>query len=97
MFNVLPHYVDSHGLKGGAVGIALFILVYALFVIGYTIMSIGGASTISSALTNDPKQRPFVTFITTTYQRVGPMLMNTILAFTILPKHNNEYNVAPFE
>ncbi|MCR5145285.1 MAG: MFS transporter [Lachnospiraceae bacterium] len=93
MFNVLPHYVDNHGLKGGAVGIVLFIVVYALFVIGYTIMSIGGASTISSALTNDPKQRPFVTFITTTYQRVGPMLMNTILAFTILPKHNNEYNV----
>lgn len=94
MFNVLPHFVENNNLKGGAAGIAMFILVYAFFVVGYTILTIGGASTISSALTNDPKQRPFVTFITTTYQRVGPMLMNTILAFTILPKYNNEYNVA---
>lgn len=71
----------------------MFCLVYALFVIGYTIMSIGGASTISSALTNDPKQRPFVTFVTTVYQYIGPILVNTILAFAVLPKYDNQYNV----
>lgn len=56
-------------------------------------MSIGGASTISSALTNDPKQRPFVTFVTTVYQYIGPILVNTILAFAVLPKYDNQYNV----
>lgn len=87
MFRILA------GKFSGVAGIVVFCLVYALFVIGYTIMSIGGASTISSALTNDPKQRPFVTFVTTVYQYIGPILVNTILAFAVLPKDDNQYNV----
>lgn len=87
MFRILA------GKFSGVAGIVVFCLVYALFVVGYTIMSIGGASTISSALTNDPKQRPFVTFVTTVYQYIGPILVNTILAFAVLPKYDNQYNV----
>ena len=87
MFCVLPGKLD------GALGIVVFILLYALFVIGYTMLSISGSQVIGSALTNDPKQRPFINFFQSIYQYIGPILLNTIVAFAVLPKHDNQYDM----
>ncbi len=77
----------------GVMGIVVYVVTYALFVIGYTILSIGG-TTIPTILTNDPKQRPFMNFAATCYQYLAPMLLTTIMSFTILPRHNNQYDAA---
>ena len=87
MFNLLANKFV------GVLGIVVYCVIYALFVIGYTTLSIG-TTTIPTIVTNDPKQRPFMLFISTVYQYLSPMLVNTIMAFTILPRHNNQYNAA---
>ena len=87
MFNLLANKFE------GVLGIVVYCVIYALFVIGYTTLSIG-TTTIPTIVTNDPKQRPFMLFISTVYQYLSPMLVNTIMAFTILPRHNNQYNAA---
>ena len=85
MYNLLANKFD------GVLGIIVFCIVYAAFVVGYTVLSIGGTS-VPTILTNDPKQRPFLNFTATLYQYVAPIATNTIMAFTILPKHDNQYN-----
>ena len=70
----------------------VFVLLYFVWVIGYTFQTSCTRSG-QTVLTNDPKQRPFVTFVTTVYQYIGPILVNTILAFAVLPKYDNQYNV----
>lgn len=87
MFKLLAGKMD------GVAGLIVFCAIFALFVVGYTILSIGGTS-IPTILTNDPKQRPFLNFTATVYQYVAPLLLNTILAFRILPAHNNRYDAA---
>lgn len=87
MFSILVNKFD------GVMGIVVFCLVYAFFVIGYTVLSIGG-TTIPTILTNDPKQRPFMNFTATLYQYLAPLIVNNLMAFTILPRHNNQYDAA---
>lgn len=87
MFNILANKFT------GVVGIIVFCVVYAFFVIGYTILSIGG-TTIPTIVTNDPKQRPFMNFTATVYQYLAPLILNSIMAFAILPRHNQQYDAA---
>ena len=58
MFHILANKFD------GALGVFVYCAHFALFVIGYTILSIG-TTTIPAILTNDPKQRPFMNFAAT--------------------------------
>nr|WP_325258984.1 MFS transporter [uncultured Oscillibacter sp.] len=87
MFNLLANKFT------GVVGIVVFCVVYAFFVVGYTILSIGG-TTIPTIVTNDPKQRPFMNFTATVYQYLAPLILNSIMAFAILPRHNQQYDAA---
>ena len=82
------------GRMSGVPGIVVFVILYALFVIGYTMLSISGSQVIGSALTNDPKQRPFINFFHSVYQYLGPIILNTIVSFAILPRHNDQYDLA---
>lgn len=87
MFFVLPNKFS------GVPGVVVFVIVYFLFVIGYSTMGIG-VTTVPAILTNNPKQRPFLSFTATCYQYLVPMVITTILSFSILPKHNNQYDAA---
>lgn len=87
MFSLLANKFD------GVLGIVVFCVVYAFFVVGYTILSIGG-TTIPTIVTNDPKQRPFMNFTATVYQYLAPLILNSIMAFAILPRHNDQYDAA---
>ena len=87
MFNILANRFS------GAVGLIVYCLHFALFIIGYTILSIG-TTTIPAILTNDPKQRPFMNFTATVYQFSAPIILNALMAFLILPRHGNQYDAA---
>lgn len=87
MFFFLP------GRFEGVPGIVAFVIVYFMFVIGYSTMGIG-VTTVPAILTNNPKQRPFLSFTATVYQYLVPMIITTVLSFKILPKHNNQYDAA---
>ena len=74
-------------LTGGA-GIAYFILCYAIYIIGYTFVSIAGQINMS-ILTNDPKQRPTIGVWSTAYAYLFPMIMGVVASAVILPRFNN--------
>lgn len=84
MFNVLS------GKFTGITGIVVYIILYFLFVLGYSVTSIAGGSSIGVILTNDPKQRPFMQFIQMVYQYLGPIGISNILNLVVLPRYNNQ-------
>lgn len=86
MFNLLA------GKFTGTVGIAVYIILYFLFVIGYTIQSIGGNS-IPTILTNDPVQRPFMNFAQMVWRYAGPIVSSSIITFAVLPRYDNQYSL----
>jgi Na+/melibiose symporter-like transporter len=78
--------------SGKGHGVILFILVYMLYVIGYTMNNVAG-QIISPVLTNDPKQRPLVGVWATIYNYFVPMGISMGITVGILPKYGNEYTV----
>ncbi len=89
---VLIMFSWASGRFTGIAGIIVFILAYVLYIIGYTINGIAGA-TVSIVITNDPTQRPMNGLISTLYSYLTPMLFNNVIAFLILPKYDDQYNV----
>lgn len=80
------------GKFSGVAGVVVFIVMYVLYIIGYTLNGISGA-TVGIVITNDPTQRPMNGLISTLYSYLTPMIFNTILAFFVLPKFDNQYNL----
>ncbi len=90
-FACLLLYKWCTGIFTGVAGVVVFVLIYCLYIIGYTMMNMS-ASTVGNIITNDPTQRPFMNLVGTMYSYLVPMAMNTWLSFAILPKYNNQYN-----
>ncbi len=87
MCNALPIFGEAkEGEASSVVGIILFILVYAIYIIGYTFMSIVGNMS-GNILTNDPKQRPTLSIWSVIYSYLAPMVISAIITVVILPKH----------
>lgn len=82
---------DAMSSKG--FGAAAFILLYALYVIGYTITNMTG-QTLPAIMSNDPRQRPLVGVWTTAFNYVVPMVLSIVLSMVILPMAGGEYNQA---
>ena len=72
----------------GVAGIIYFIICYAIYIIGYTFVSIAGAIN-ANILTNDPKQRPTLSVWNTAYSYLTPMIMSVVASTVILPKFDN--------
>ena len=89
----LTMYVWLAGKLDGLPGLLVYILIYIVHIIGYTVFGIPNAAG-STAITNDPKQRPFLNLVSTAYSYLTPMVLNTIMSFAILPKYDNQYNMA---
>ena len=66
-------------------GVIVFILIYAVYIIGYTFASCTGALT-GNILTNDPKQRPTLGVWSTIYSYLAPMIVAGVISTAILPK-----------
>lgn len=73
-------------------GIVYFIVVYCLYIVGYTITSV--ASNIATpVITNDPKQRPLLARWQNIWTMATMMVLNMVVAALFLPRFNNEYNL----
>ncbi len=89
---VLLMYDWAAGKFTGVAGFVVFIIVYILYIMGYTINGMGGG-TVGIMITNDPTQRSMVGLLSTAYSYLVPMLVGNIMAFLILPKHNDQYDM----
>lgn len=81
------------GKYTGVAGVAWFIGIYVVYIIGYTMMNMSSGA-VGNLITNDPTQRPFMNLIGTLYSYCVPMVFNTIISFAVLPKYDNQYNEA---
>ena len=81
------------GKYTGVAGVAWFIGIYVVYIIGYTMMNMSSGA-VGNLITNDPTQRPFMNLIGTIYSYCVPMVFNTIISFAVLPKYDNQYNAA---
>ena len=82
MCNIFPNF----GFKG-AVGIAMFVLAYAIYILGYTFVGVSTSIT-GNVMTNDPRQRPTLSVWSTAYSYLTPMIMSMVSMAVILPKHD---------
>lgn len=79
-------------VAGKGFGVAVFIILYVVYVIGYTLANMT-AQTIPPLLTNDPKQRPTVGVWTTIVNYMTPMILSIVLNAVVLPKFGGTYNL----
>lgn len=79
----------------GKGNIVVFVLIYMLYIIGYTIFNTGDGM-VSSVITNDPKQRPMVGRWAAVFKSIFSGTFSMILAATLMPKHNNQYGLPLF-
>ena len=91
-FAVFLMYTVGVNHFDGIAGVVMFVLIYIVYIIGYTINNMGGYVMVS-VLTNDPKQRPMMSFFNTLYSYGVPVIANNIVIFTMLPRYDNQYNV----
>lgn len=77
---------------GKGLGTAAFIVLYVIYVIGYTLANMT-AQTIPPLLTNDPKQRPTVGVWSTALNYLIPMLLSIVLNVVLLPRFGGSYNL----
>ncbi len=72
-------------LAGKGLGAAAFIILYVIYVIGYTLTNMT-AQTLPSILTNDPKQRPTVGVWTTALNYAIPMGLTMLNYVVLMPR-----------
>ncbi len=80
-------------VSGKGFGTIVFILLYCLYVIGYTITNMT-AQTIPALLSNDPKQRPVIGVWTTAFNYLVPITLTIVLNVILLPMFGGTYNQA---
>lgn len=72
-------------------GVVMFILLYVVYVIGYTLYNMT-SQTIGPLMTNDPKQRPIVGVAGTVFNYAVPIAMN-LIAYTKLMSKYGGFNL----
>ena len=77
--------------SGKGFGTIIFILLYCLYVVGYTITNMT-AQTIPALLSNDPKQRPVIGVWTTVFNYLVPITLTIVLNVILLPMFGGTYN-----
>ena len=78
-------FSDEAQTLSSPAGVAVFIAIYALYIIGYTFVSCTGNMT-GNILTNDPKQRPMLGVWNVIYSYLSPMIISMVIIVAILPK-----------
>ncbi len=78
-------FADEARTLSSPLGVTVFILIYALYIIGYTFASCTG-NMIGNILTNDPKQRPMLGVWQTIYSYLSPMIVSMVIITALLPK-----------
>lgn len=79
----------------GKGNVIVFVLIYLLYVIGYTLFTVGNQM-FGPIITNDPKQRPAFARWTSVYTTVLSSCINIVLAATLMPRHNYKMGLPLF-
>lgn len=80
---------DALGSKG--FGAPVFIALYVVYVIGYTITNMT-AQTLPAIMSNDPKQRPMMGVVVTAFNYLIPMVLSIVLPVVVLPIAGGQFN-----
>ncbi len=67
-------------------GTVTFVVLYMLYVIGYTLYNMTG-QTLPALMTNDPKQRPMVGVFSTIFNYVVPIALSMLFYVLLMPKY----------
>ncbi len=79
-------------VAGKGHSVALFIVLYLLYYVGYTIQNMAGQM-ISPVITNDPKQRPVVGVWNTIYTYIIAIVASMAVSVVLLPQFGNQYTL----
>lgn len=85
---VLASLMMYNWAAGKGHGIVVFVLLYVVYIIGYTLYNMTG-QTLFALMTNDPKQRPMVGVWSTIFNYVVPITLSMINFVVLLPKYGN--------
>lgn len=88
---VLASLMMYNWAAGKGHGIVVFVLLYVVYIIGYTLYNMTG-QTLFALMTNDPKQRPMVGVWSTIFNYVVPITLSMINFVVLLPKYGS-YNL----
>ena len=91
-FSALSIFVLYFVTGRGGYGMWTFILVDAIFYIGYTFYCVT-QQIISPVLTNDPEQRPTINMWATLVGVLPPIIFMVLVSVLMLPKYGNEYTL----
>lgn len=92
MAGALLLYTWCAGKFEGLAGLAIFILAYFVFLLGYSINSVGGG-TVGIVITNEPRQRAMVGVVGTVFSYLIPIVFMNITTFAILPRYHQQYSI----
>jgi len=73
-------------------GVAVFIIIYFFYIIGYTFASCVG-NMEGNILTNDPKQRPTIGVWQVIYSYLSPMIVSMLITVILLPRFGTPYQL----
>lgn len=79
-------------LAGKGHSLILFMGIYLVYYIGYTLMNMAGML-ISPVMTNDPKQRPMVNVWGTVYTYIVSIAISIVTMVVLLPSTGNQYTL----
>jgi len=91
VIEALALWLMFDGMASKGFGAPVFIALYVLYVIGYTITNMT-AQTLPAIMTNDPRQRPMMGVIVTAFNYLIPMALSIILSMVVLPMAGGAYN-----
>ena len=66
-------------------GAVTFILLYVLYIIGYTLFNMT-VQTLYALMTNDPRQRPMIGVYSTIFNYLVPITLNLVFYMKLMPK-----------
>ena len=92
VFTSAALFVMFFGLTNGGFGTVAFIIIYLLYVVGYSIFCVT-LNIIPPVLTNDPMQRSVVSLWSTIVGVFPPIVFTLYVSIVLLPKHSNEYTL----
>lgn len=99
LFLIIGWIIEALSLKmlydwccGKGHSIAIFILIYFVYYIGYTCNNMA-SQMIGPVMTNDPRQRPMVNVFSVIYNYVVSIVLSIAVAMVWLPKYGNTYTL----
>lgn len=88
---VLAALMMFNWAAGKGHGVVAFILIYMLYIIGYTLYNMTG-QTLYALVTNDPKQRPMIGVWSTVFNYIVPIALSMVYFVVLMPKYG-DYNL----